>query len=233
MGNEHRRVGREVMSNAEWNEVGAKAAYRVKGQDPWADVPDDIKLIWVNESKATIAAVEPLIRADQTERVLEAVRACFGLPKDGVEVIQIRRVLNESQPPVAEHGMDWQRVQRSAKQAEAYPDWAKGSEVNAPPVAAEPYADTPKPCHVCGAPIEYESYATVSKCRHLVRMQPPLPTDGTQAEQTRYREVGYGSADLLCCTTCGAAVADHRIHDDYHHSLHAFIHAALEGSKGC
>lgn len=216
--------------------------------DSFATTVEEVSDEKIEATNFTLAAVEPLIRADQTERVLLAERACFGLPKDGVEVIQIRRVLNESQPPVAEHGMDWQRVQRSAKQAEAYPDWAKGSEVNAPPVAAEPKPDPAA-----------DSYGIFMP---MITGEPTLPTDGTQADTNRavrdgindlstHRNLALSGVvspfrthgvkdpvtfdDLVWCVVCGCFVEDSLT--DVHYTFCKSVEdlkqriAALEGSK--
>jgi len=122
------------------------------------------------------------------------VRGCFGLPKDGVEVIQIRRVLAQSQPPVA----------------------------------AEPYVYIPKPsdewtCAHCSGDMRVDdgarcyhgglhySIANFEEDRQEVypTMQPPLPTDGTQAEP-HYQMIDAATTSMMMgvCSECGALVAD-------------------------
>ena len=67
------------MNRDELHEIGAKAAYE-EGGTKWADASGLMRNTYLRDAAAHNAAVEPLIRADQTEKVLEAVllRLVFG-----------------------------------------------------------------------------------------------------------------------------------------------------------
>jgi hypothetical protein len=65
-----------MLNQNELNEIGAKAGYdaRACGYDPvWVNAPDLLKNLFRTDAKSTITAVESLIRADERERVLEAL----------------------------------------------------------------------------------------------------------------------------------------------------------------
>jgi len=166
------------MSNAEWNEIGAKAGYESTGCGGWREgyVSLGTKAKCTKVATATIEAVDPLIRADERELVLEAVRG---------------------------------QAQLS-------------------PVAAEPYVYIPKPsdewtCAHCSGDMRVDdgarcyhgglhySIANFEEDRQEVypTMQPPLPTDGTQAEP-HYQMIDAATTSMMMgvCSECGALVAD-------------------------